>query len=201
MTLEEASNAMEESESESESDNSNEECSSSKKRKLPKTKWPGAYLFGLQLQQIKEIREAKDHVCYLKPFDDLSESTQKLRVKKLGTMVYKNLQTEIKSIFYNGDRVILNQLAFTVNDIPFKILFNKPEKVSEDLRIQSIVQAMDCTHISRSAYRALSRIGHDLPREWAVSAMKKAIMNDIRKLIWIKTFRPQCILECRTPFQ
>ncbi len=109
-------------------------------------------MFGLQLQQIKEIREAKNPICRLKPFDDLSESTQKSRVKKLGTMVYTNLQPEIKSIFHDNDQVILNQLAFTINDISFKILFNKPEKASEDLRIQSIVQAMDCTHISRSAY-------------------------------------------------
>jgi len=42
-----------------------------------KTKWSGVLLFGLQLQQIKDVREARQTARGLKPYELLSKSSKK----------------------------------------------------------------------------------------------------------------------------
>ncbi|CAG8718825.1 4090_t:CDS:2, partial [Scutellospora calospora] len=66
-------------------------------------KWNGILLFGLQLQQIKDIREMKQVNYSLKPYSLLSESGQRNRSKKGATVFYQVAQEQIKTVFHNND--------------------------------------------------------------------------------------------------
>ncbi|CAG8829075.1 19406_t:CDS:1, partial [Cetraspora pellucida] len=137
-----------------------------KKTKKNTTKWSGVLLFGLHLQQIKEVREKK-HIHTLKLFDKLSESGQRARNKRLGLALYNQFQNNTETLFCDSDKITLNELIFSINDNQFKIIYNQLENDSEKLQIKAIVKAIDVEKISRSAYRTLVAISHNLPREWA----------------------------------
>ncbi|CAG8534028.1 2289_t:CDS:2 [Scutellospora calospora] len=146
------------------------------------TKWSGVLLFGLQLQQIKEIREKK-YIHNLKPFDKLSESGKRARNKKLGLALYNQVQNATETLFCDSDKIVLNELVFSINNNNFKIIYNSPDKDSTELQAKAIVRAMDIEKISCSAYRTLAAINHNLPREWAIAKMRQTITNEINTII------------------
>ncbi|CAG8475708.1 17118_t:CDS:2, partial [Cetraspora pellucida] len=112
-------------------------------------------LFGLKLQQIKEIREKK-YIYNLKPFDKLSESGKQAHNKKLELALYNQVQNATKTLFCDN---------------------------STELQAKAIVRAMNIKKILHFAYRTLAAINHNLLCEWAIAKMQQTIINKINTII------------------
>ncbi|CAG8497504.1 2729_t:CDS:2 [Scutellospora calospora] len=149
------------------------------------TKWNGALLFGLQLQQIKEVREARQIARGIKPYSLLSNSGQKNRSKKGASSFQNSFNETTKTVFHSDDHVVLHEMAFSINSNYYRFVYKNNNDLdnSKNFRLQAVVHAMDHEKFSRNAYRELARICHDLPREWAVSSMKQKITNEINNHI------------------
>ncbi|RIB29633.1 hypothetical protein C2G38_2154893 [Gigaspora rosea] len=123
-------------------------------------------IFGLQLQNIKKIRENKHRNHSLKPFNQLANSSQKMRGQRFGIMIKDFVDQNSKTLFNSEDNVLLKQVLF----------------------IKSIIYAMDRYKITREALRSLTGIEHHLPREWLISEMRAKITAEISQAIKVYTF-------------
>ncbi|CAG8605215.1 9878_t:CDS:2 [Racocetra fulgida] len=159
--------------------NSNKE----NQKKTSGTKWNEILLFGLQLQQIQNIREMNQINRSLKSYSLLSESGQRNRSKKGATMFYQAAQEQIKTIFHNDDIVILNEMNFTINSHSYSFVYNQLHSNTEELRLLAVVKAMDISKISQSAYRTIANFSQSLLCEWAVSEAKKQLMYNMTSQI------------------
>ncbi|CAG8813608.1 36181_t:CDS:2 [Gigaspora margarita] len=98
---------------------------------------------------------------------------------------------KIEFTYNNNNEVIISRsnnvtfegLTFTVDSQKFRITYKEINTESINLQIQAIIRAMDSEKISGQAYRLISAIGHDLPREWAVSNMRQQINQQMKELI------------------
>ncbi|CAG8723384.1 19468_t:CDS:1, partial [Racocetra fulgida] len=134
------------------------------------------------LKQISEIRD-KRQTRSCKPFSDLSNSMQLKRSTKFGKELLNLFEQQVTQTFNNQDNVTFEGLTFTVNLQKFHINYNEINNESIDLQQQAIIRAMDSEKISRQAYRLIAAIGHNLPREWAVSNMRQQINQQMIELI------------------
>ncbi|CAG8766928.1 6141_t:CDS:2, partial [Racocetra fulgida] len=129
-------------------------------------KWNGTLLFGLQLQQIKEVCEACQIARRIKPYSLLSNSEQRNRSKKGALSFQSSFNETIKTVFHSDDHVVLHEMAFSINDNNYRFAFK------------------DLINLDNK----LARISHDLPCEWAVSSMKQKITNEINNYIKVALF-------------
>ncbi|CAG8816775.1 7900_t:CDS:1, partial [Dentiscutata erythropus] len=145
------------------------------KPKQKKTKLNGVFVFGLQLEQISKIRDKWSSAKRCKPFEDLGNSMQLKRSKKFGNQILDLFEEQVLQTFNEEDKVLLEGLIFSVGARRFHINYRELNSKDTDLQKQAVVKAMDIGRVSRNTYRLLAAIGHDLPREWAVSAMQQQI--------------------------
>lgn len=92
-------------------------------------------------------------------------------------------EQKVTQTFHNQDNVTFEGLTFTVDSQKFRITYKEINTESINLQIQAIIRVMDSEKISGQAYRLISAIGHDLPREWAVSNMRQQINQQMKELI------------------
>ncbi|CAG8827901.1 14270_t:CDS:1, partial [Gigaspora rosea] len=105
---------------------------------------------------------------------------QVTRGKSIGINLLQDFEMRTQQRFNKIDQVELKELAFSVNNNKFRIMY---EKNNQELQQLAVIKATDKNQISRAAYQSLAWISHDLPREWAVSDQKlkldKKMMIDI----------------------
>ncbi|CAG8759750.1 16037_t:CDS:2, partial [Gigaspora rosea] len=148
-----------------------------------KTKLNGVYVFGLQLEQINKIRDQQSTSKRRKPFEDLGNSMQLKRSKYFGNQLLNLFEQQALQAFNDDDNVSLEGLIFSVGARRFHINYEELNSKNIELQKQAVVKAMDIGGISRNTYRLLAAIGHDLPREWAVSAMQQQINFQMSKFV------------------
>ncbi|RIB28683.1 hypothetical protein C2G38_2157276 [Gigaspora rosea] len=108
-----------------------------------------------------------------KPFEDPGNSMQLKHSKNFGNQLLNLFEQQASQAFNEDDNVSLEGLIFSVE------LNSK----NIELQKQAAVKAMDIGGIARNTYRLLAAIGHDLPREWAVSAMQQQINFQMSKFV------------------
>ncbi|CAG8691504.1 6328_t:CDS:2 [Cetraspora pellucida] len=163
-------------------------------QRLPDSRMNGIYLFGLQLIQIKLVREnsMKKHKNVIKPFGDITRQMQFTRNKNFSMNILPGIESQIKQYFAAEDKVTINELVFTVNKSKVRIMYQpKEDEVNQQM---AIIQAMDYNRISRSSYRALAAICQDLPREWIIFERLNQInqimsMNILIHLVELQQFK------------
>ncbi|CAG8833348.1 25737_t:CDS:2, partial [Gigaspora margarita] len=99
--------------------------------------------------------------------------------KKGATMLYQAAQEQIKTIFYNDNIVILNEMNFTINDHSYLFVYNQFHSNTEELRLFAVVKAMNISKVLQSVYRIIANLSQSLPHEWAVSKVKKQLIYNI----------------------
>ncbi|CAG8808971.1 13330_t:CDS:2 [Gigaspora margarita] len=130
----------------------------------PKTKINGVYLFGLQLSQIKLVRDNRKKPRIIKPFSEITNQMQTIRCRSFSTSSLASIEDQIKQHFSAEDEVAINELTLTVNNSKYRIIYQS--KNDDEINRQlAIVRALDYNRISRSSYRALAAICQDLPRD------------------------------------
>ncbi|RIB19742.1 hypothetical protein C2G38_2035824 [Gigaspora rosea] len=122
------------------------------------------HLFGLQLKQLRYIRE-KQKEKKLKPFADLSNRMQVIRNKNMGINLFADFENQIKHNYHSQNDVKLHELTFSVNGSIFHIKYNHFSKELEKAQQIAIIKGMDKHYITRAAYRTLLAIEHNLLRE------------------------------------
>ncbi|KAF0508698.1 hypothetical protein F8M41_018715 [Gigaspora margarita] len=90
---------------------------------ISKSTMNGVHLFGLQLKQLRYIRE-KQKEKKLKPFADLSNRMQVIRNKNMGINLFADFENQIKHNYHSQDDVKLHELTFSVNGSIFHIKYN-----------------------------------------------------------------------------
>ncbi|CAG8615927.1 9068_t:CDS:2, partial [Scutellospora calospora] len=143
-----------------------------------KSKMNGVHLFGLQLKQLRYIREKQREKIKIKPFADLTNRMQIIRNKNMGINLFLDFKNQIKHNYHLQDNVKLQELTFSVNESKFHIKYDQSKELENALQI-AIIKEIDTNHITRAAYRTLSAIEHNLPRESAISARKKQLNDEM----------------------
>lgn len=77
--------------------------------------------------------------------------------------------TNISKQYYNSvDKPLLEKVQFSVDNFKFKVNVNE-NMVTKEYKNEAMVMAVDNGQISRDAYRKLTTIEDELPREWAIA--------------------------------
>ncbi|CAG8847853.1 13282_t:CDS:2, partial [Gigaspora margarita] len=105
----------------------------------------------------------------------------------MGINLFADFENQIKHNYHSQDDVKLHELTFSVNGSIFHIKYNHFSKELEKTQQIAIIKGMDKHYITRAAYRTLSAIEHNLPRESAIFARKKELNNKMSEIIPIHT--------------
>ncbi|CAG8851001.1 24031_t:CDS:2, partial [Gigaspora margarita] len=97
----------------------------------------------------------------------IESKTKKILNKKKSKKT--SAQEQIKTIFYNNDVVILNEINFTINSYSYSFVYNQLHSNTEKLCLLVVVKAIDISKVLQSAYRTIDNFSQSLPCEWAVS--------------------------------
>uniref|UniRef100_U9TPU0 Uncharacterized protein n=1 Tax=Rhizophagus irregularis (strain DAOM 181602 / DAOM 197198 / MUCL 43194) TaxID=747089 RepID=U9TPU0_RHIID len=93
--------------------------------------------------------------------------------------------TNISKNHYNSvDKPILEKVQFFVNNYKFKVNVNE-NLITKECKNEAMVMVVDNGQISRDAYRKLTTIEDELPREWTIAEKRTQInirMNDRIKI-------------------
>ncbi|CAG8764823.1 9244_t:CDS:2 [Gigaspora rosea] len=79
------------------------------------------------------IRENKHRNHSLKPFNQLANSSQKMRGQRFGIMIKDFVDQNSKTLFNSEDNVLLKQVLFSVNNVQYIINYGILDKYTEDL--------------------------------------------------------------------
>ncbi|CAB5389082.1 unnamed protein product [Rhizophagus irregularis] len=153
-----------------------------------KTRHSGPYVFGLQLEILQQVRNAKRRAATLKPFDNLTLTGQNNRAKKIAKSFHAIFdQTAIKSCHLE-DKPILKSIEFDIKDQPFHISMGEENVEDMKHKVRATIQACDRGQIARDGYRTLALINHNLPQVHIDDAeiidnMQQSIGKDGRRSI------------------
>ncbi|PKY59999.1 hypothetical protein RhiirA4_483217 [Rhizophagus irregularis] len=161
---------------------------------IPTSKIDGIHLFGLQLLQIKSVRDSMKMTRNVKPFSEITDRMQIIRNKNFSIDILTRFKNQVEQHFNLKDKVVVNELVFKVNDSRFRIVY-QPKEDDEMSRQLAIIQIMDNNLISRSTYRALAAIIQELPREGAISKELHKINHIMNENIPIHSIELQSLSE------
>ncbi|CAG8784035.1 21893_t:CDS:2, partial [Dentiscutata erythropus] len=119
----------------------------------------------IQTKQVSQKQNINKPIWNVKPFQNLSKSMKYKQYKKTAASFSEIFYNEVQSISYSSDQIVLNKIIFSVNNQQFCITYNDNQQ-NKNLKKLAIVCAMDEQHISRDAYRAITKIKQDLSKEW-----------------------------------
>ncbi|RIB19234.1 hypothetical protein C2G38_2036210 [Gigaspora rosea] len=111
-----------------------------------------------------------------------------MRGQRFGIMIKNFVDQNSKTLFNSKDNILLKQVLFSVNNVQYIINYGILDKYTEDLRVKSIIYAINHYKITREALRSLTGIEHHLPREWLISEMQAKITAEISQAIKVYTF-------------
>ncbi|RIA91376.1 hypothetical protein C1645_847575 [Glomus cerebriforme] len=133
------------------------------------TRTSGVLLFGLHLESIHQYRIKPHKKRILKPINEASHSTLTKRAKSMTKQILDNF-TNISEHYYNPvDKPILEKVQFSVNNYyKFKVNVNE-NLVTKENKNEAMVIVVDNGQISQDAYRKLTTIEDELPREWTIA--------------------------------
>ena len=87
--------------------------------------------------------------------------------------VFSQIEDCKENLFHPMDQIQIKQARFDINDKIVEVDYGKLDQKNVEELKQAIVKSMDKGRISREAYRSLARINQNLPREGAISTMRK----------------------------
>ena len=83
--------------------------------------------------------------------------------------------TNISKNYYNPvDKPILEKVQFSVDNYKIKVNVNE-NMVTKEYKNEAMVMVVDNGQISRDAYRKLTTIENELPREWSIAEKRTQI--------------------------
>ncbi|RIB17717.1 hypothetical protein C2G38_2186582 [Gigaspora rosea] len=143
------------------------------------------HVFGLNAMDVEQERERKKkekRLRFLKPFSMLSESMKTKRSRAFSLHLGKTFENESFKFYNPNDQPILQEICFNIQDKNYLVNYCKEK---EDQYINAFVKVIDQNLISRDAYRELSALEPDLPREHNISDAKKRINKEMNEKILI----------------
>uniref|UniRef100_U9U9M3 Uncharacterized protein n=1 Tax=Rhizophagus irregularis (strain DAOM 181602 / DAOM 197198 / MUCL 43194) TaxID=747089 RepID=U9U9M3_RHIID len=148
------------------------------------TRTSGVLLFGLHLESIHQYRIKPHKKRILKPVNEASHSTLTKRAKSMTKQVLDDFTNISKNHYNPVDKPILEKVQFSVNNYKFKVNVNE-NLITKECKNEAMVMVVDNGQISRDAYRKLTTIEDELPREWTIAEKRTQInirMNDRIKI-------------------
>ncbi|CAG8461125.1 13365_t:CDS:2 [Gigaspora rosea] len=143
---------------------------------------PDQYIFDKYIVHSKKS-PLKAATKYCKPFNDLSNSTQRRHMLTMAKCVFDQVETYKENLFNKNDKVEIKQAQFTINNMPFEIQYGKVNQNDiEDLNL-AVLKSLDKGKISREAFRSLIRINQDLPRKGAISNTRQKLNEQMKALV------------------
>ncbi|PKY32968.1 hypothetical protein RhiirB3_451535, partial [Rhizophagus irregularis] len=147
-----------------------------------KTRYSGPHFFGLHLEILQQTRDIYRRATVLKSFDNLTQTGQNNRAKKIAKSISAIFDQETTKCCHLDDDSNLKSIEFSIRDNSFHFSFNE-DNVEIKHKARAAVQACDKGQVTREGYRTLASISQDLPCEWKVSAEKKDITYEMNKII------------------
>ncbi|RHZ82462.1 hypothetical protein Glove_109g360 [Diversispora epigaea] len=132
---------------------------------------------------VQKERESKRRGNLIKPAQNCVSSTLEKRAKKIATKVQSSFKNDINKIYHPLDKVTLNTIEFSVNQMEYQVNFGSKNKIKEDNHIQSVVKAIDRGQISRDSYRDLTATDYHLIREYSISNKRIEITKHMNQVI------------------
>ncbi|RIB02903.1 hypothetical protein C2G38_2049701 [Gigaspora rosea] len=134
----------------------------------------------MDVEQERERKKKEKRLRSLKPFSMLSESIKTKNSRAFSLHLGKTFENESFKFYNPNDQPILQEIRFNVQDKNYLVNYCK-EKVGQ--YINAFVKVIDQNLISRDAYRELSALEPDLPREHNISDAKKRINEEMNEKI------------------
>ncbi|CAB5364990.1 unnamed protein product [Rhizophagus irregularis] len=129
-----------------------------------------------------KTRDIYRRATVLKSFDNLTQTGQNNRAKKIAKSISAIFDQETTKCCHLDDDSNLKSIEFSIRDNSFHFSFNE-DNVEIKHKARAAVQACDKGQVTREGYRTLASISQDLPCEWKVSAEKKDITYEMNKII------------------
>src|ERR1044072_3958430 len=139
-----------------------------------KGKISGPLLFGLKLRSVEQVCKTIS-LEKVRPLNNLSSSTKRRKILDISQCILDVVETEKENIFHLSDQVKLKQVKFETCNNLYDVSFGELDRMEEIKKTEAMVKSLDKRHISREAYRSLTQVDPNLPREWAISNTRKLI--------------------------
>jgi hypothetical protein len=137
------------------------------------------------LESVHQYRIKLPKKRTLKIVNEASHSILTKRAKSMTKQVFNDF-TNISKQYYNPeDKPLLKEVQFSVNDFKFKIRIGDEDVAVKKYKSEAMMMAIDNGQISRDAYRDLTTIEEELPREWIIAEKRKEINNKMNNKIKI----------------
>jgi hypothetical protein len=125
-------------------------------------------VFGLNAIDVEREREKKNQRHSFKPFNILSESMKTKRSRAFSIQINSAFQNEIPKFYHSSDNPVLQEIRFNVQGKDYLADYRNKNKEKENQRIDAFTKVIDQESISRDAYRNLTALQPELPRERAI---------------------------------
>ena len=104
----------------------------------------GTLLFGIQLKILQNMREGRQHrAAALKPFDQLTNTGQNNRAKRIAKEIYTDFETISTNLCHTLNKPTFKSMTFDIKDIVYQIQFGKENLEQNKSQAQAVVQSCD----------------------------------------------------------
>ena len=113
----------------------------------------------------------------------LSESMNTKRSRAFSAQVNRAFEKEISGFYGSIKQPILQEIHFNVQDKNYYAKYNNKNKENESERINTFTKVIDKGPISREAYRNLTALQPELPRDRTIYENRKKINIEMNQKI------------------
>jgi hypothetical protein len=108
---------------------------------------------------------------------------QRFRATTLGKRLVDDFEYQAMQLYNFEDQPTIRQVNYEVDNQLWTIDFGQYDDDKENSHIESIVEAIDKGHMTRKAYRMLTTVEENLPREWRILQKKTQINEEMAKKV------------------